>query len=138
MRGTVLVGVSFRAGPRLRPLLARVETVGNLESLGGRLYRATFQLDPDHRGFGTLAALLEVVGGKRSTVVEVNGYPEMTILVQAMAACARPFAYGPRRCEFAFESAVPARCRACPLFDEERTEAMIAASYAEDPGRPDR
>jgi hypothetical protein len=112
-------------------LLDRVNAVGSLEPLGGRHYRATFHLDPDHLGFGTLATLLETVGGKRSTAVEVDGYPEMNILVQAMARCARPFAYESGRCGFPFEAAVPARCRACPLYDEERALALIAASWTE-------
>ena len=127
MRGTVLVEVAFRAGPSLRPLLERIGTVGDLEWLGRHSYRATFRLDSERRGFGTLATLIGHVGGKRSTTVLVNGYREMQIIVKAMAQCAGPFAYGPGRCEFVFESAVPARCRACPLFDEERAEAMIAA-----------
>jgi hypothetical protein len=134
IRGTVLVTVEFRKTPRLVRLVDRVATVAALEALDKHRYRATFHLDPDHRGFGTLATLLEVVGGKRSTVLRVDGYPEMVVLVQAMARCARTFAYSSRRCEFPFAYAVPARCRACPLFDEERAEKLIAESFAHDPG----
>lgn len=130
----------------MAPLLDRVASVADLEMLDDRRYRATFRLSPDSRGFGTLATLLKEVGGKRSTTLEVDGYAEMNVLVQAMAGCAREFAYSPGRCEFPFAHAVPARCRACPLFDAERAETMIAASYENDPsghllaegGRSDR
>ena len=130
MRGAVEVVVEFRAGARFAPLLDRVSQVATLESLGGHVWRATFRLDAEHRGFGSLAALIEAVGGKRSSKILVNGYPEMTIVVLSMAHCAGPFAYSVGRCGFDFEYAVPARCRACPLFDNEQAEAMIADSYA--------
>jgi hypothetical protein len=95
--------------------------------------RATFTLDPTRRGFGTLAALLAEVGERRSTTVWVDREPEDAALVQEMAECARPFVLESGRCGFPYSFSVPDRCRACPLYDVRRAEAMIAASYAEQP-----
>lgn len=124
----VAITVDFLRGRRFDPMLDELRIVADVQRIGTRGYRATFHLHPAGRGFGTLATLVERVAGKRSTVVMVDGKRELSILVQAMARCARPFAYSAGRCGFQFSGAVPARCRACPLYDEERATTMIAAS----------
>lgn len=131
IRGIVTVTVEFQRPRRLGPLAERVASVAKVDALDGRRFCATFDLDNRHLGFGTLASLLQIVGGKRSTVIEVDGYPELSAVVQAMARCARPFAYSSGLCGFHYTQAVPDRCRACPLFDEERAQTLIA-EYAKE------
>jgi hypothetical protein len=135
MRGMVKVRVAFRIGHAQGGLLDRVAQVADLEFLGGRQYRATFHLSPDGRGFGTVATLIDHTAGKRSTSIEVDGYREMGLIVKNMAQCAGPYAYSIGHCGFPFQKAVPARCRACPLFDAQEAEDRIAASYEARGGR---
>jgi hypothetical protein len=132
----VTISVDFVRGRHFDPMLNDLRIVADVEKVGARGYRATFDLHPDGRGFGTLANLLDRVAGKRSTAVTVDGSREMSVLVQAMARCARPFAYSAGRCGFEFFGAVPARCRACPLYDEERAMTMIAATRDDRIGSP--
>ena len=132
MRGSVEIAVEFRPrhGRRTTDLMDRVAEIALLQEQPAGRRRATFVLDPDGRGFGTLASLLKQVGARRSTTVWVDGEPEATAVVQEMAECARPFALTTGRCGFVYSFSVPDRCRACPLYDAARAEASIEASYA--------
>jgi hypothetical protein len=134
MRGAVEIAVGFRPrrGRRTAELLERVGGVATLREQPAGRWLATFILDPHARGYGTLAALLDQVGDKRTTTVLVDGEPEAPELVRDMAMCARPFAASSGRCDFPFTFSVPDRCRACPLYDAAQAEAIIAASYAND------
>ncbi len=134
MRGAVEIAVEFRPrrGRRTGDILDRVASVATLSELPAGRWRATFFLEPASRGFGTLTALLDEVGEKRTTIVRVDGEPEAAAIVREMAVCARPFAASVGRCDFPFSFSVPDRCRACPLYDADHAEAVIAASYAED------
>ncbi len=60
--------------------------------------------------------------------VRVDGHAEMSVLVEAMTRCAEPFVHSSGSCGFKFSGAVPARCRVCPLYDDERALRMISAS----------
>jgi hypothetical protein len=120
------IGVEFAAFPRMSPSLTETRLVADLEWLGRRRYRATFRLG-DQGGYGTLAALLSAVGGRRATSISVGGSPGMLIMILAMARCAATFAEA-GVCGFAFSHALPARCRTCPMFDPERAQATIARS----------
>jgi hypothetical protein len=134
VRGAVEIAVEFRPrrGRRTTELLDRVGRVATLDELPAGRWLATFFLEPNARGFGTLASLLDQVGEKRTTSVRVDGEPEAAAIVREMAECARPFAVSVGRCDFPFSFSVPDRCRACPLYDADQAEAIIAASYAED------
>jgi hypothetical protein len=133
VRGAVEVSVECRPrrGRRTAELFERVAAIAVVrEAPAGRM-RATFVLDATRRGFGTLASLLAEIGDRRSTTVWVDREAEGAGVVQEMAECARSFAMSPGSCQFPFSYSVPDRCRACPLYDAERAEAMIAASYAD-------
>src|SRR5713101_2895245 len=91
-RGEVMVRVSF--GPTSSPLLAHavtysIEHAQSTERLRSGTWEATFRIEADERDYGELRHLLYMVGGWKSTRVEVDGSPEYRQVVISMLHCAR-------------------------------------------------
>lgn len=120
-RGEVRVKVSF--GPTSSPLLAHavsyaIEHARCTEELRSGTWEATFRIDEDERAYGELRHLLYMVGGWKTTRVEVDGSPEYRQVVISMLHCAREWLRSNGRCGARFPSAAGApRCRLCPLYD---------------------
>jgi hypothetical protein len=120
-RGEVGVRVSF--GPTSSPVLAHavsyaISHAWRTEELRSGTWEATFRIGADERDYGTARQLLFMVGGWKTTRVEVNDSVEPRHTVGSMLSCAREWLRTKGRCEARFFSARGApRCRVCPLYD---------------------
>ena len=120
-RGEVRVSVSF--GPTPSPVLAHavsfaIEHAWATEELRSGAWEASFRIGSDERSFGDLHHLLRMVGGWKTTRVQVNGSAEHPQTVMSMLGCARGWLRTQGRCGARFPSSLGApKCRACPLYD---------------------
>ncbi len=120
-RGEVRVRVSF--GPTSSPVLHHavtysIEHAWGTEELRSGTWEATFRIERDERAFGECRHLLSLVGGWKTTRVEVEGSTEYRQTVHSMLSCAREWLRSKGRCGARFSSAAGApRCRLCPLYD---------------------
>src|SRR5207245_9315464 len=94
------------------------EPAWRTDELYSGTWEATFRIGADERSYGELRELLFLVGGWKSTRVEVDGSPEYRQVVASMASCAREWLRFKGWCGARFASAQGApRCRVCPLYD---------------------
>jgi hypothetical protein len=112
--------ISF--GPAATPTLSRAVSLARAHAEEvreeGGTWHATFHLGPDQAPYGWALQLLYMVGGWRSTTVQVGGSPESRGTVQAMLSCAREWLRDTGACRAAFPPGrLPAKCRPCPLYD---------------------
>jgi hypothetical protein len=120
-RGEVRVKVSF--GPTSSPVLAHavsyaIEHAWATEELRSGVWEATFRIGDAEGDYGAARHLLCMVGGWKTTRVEVNGSVEPRRTVISMLGCARDWLRTNRGCGAWFPSARGApRCRVCPLYD---------------------
>jgi hypothetical protein len=120
-RGGVLVKVSF--GPTSSAVRAHaasyaIEHAWATEELRSGVWEATFRIGVDERDYGELRHLLHLVGGWKTTRVEVTGSAEHGQTVMSMLDCAREWLRTEGRCGARFPSPRGApKCRACPLYD---------------------
>ncbi len=120
-RGEVHVRVSF--GPTSSPVLAHavsyaIEHAWRTEELRSGTWEATFRIGADEGDYGTARQLLFMVGGWKTTRVEVNDSVEPRHTVGSMLSCSRGWLRSSGRCGAWFASARGApRCRVCPLYD---------------------
>ncbi len=120
-RGEVRVRVSF--GPTSSPVLAHavsyaIEHAWRTEELLSGAWEASFRIERDERAYGELRHLLSLVGGWKTTRVEVEGSTEYRQVVHSMLSCAREWLRSKGSCgaRFASTNGAP-RCRLCPLYD---------------------
>ncbi len=120
-RGEVVVTVSF--GPTSSAVLSHavsyaISHAWLTEELRSGTWEATFRIGDDERDYGELRHLLCLVGGWKTTQVEVNGSVEPRQRVILMLGCAMEWLRTSGRCGARFFSARGApRCRVCPLYD---------------------
>ena len=120
-RGEVQVKVSF--GPTSSAVLGyavsyAIEHAWLTEEPGSGVWEATFQIGAGEVNYGAARQLLFMVGGWKTTRVEVNGSVEPSHTVGSMLSCAREWLRTTSRCGARFPSARGApRCRVCPLYD---------------------
>lgn len=140
-RGEVLLQVRF--GPSKSPLASQAasyakEHAEETTELTPGVWRASFRLSSDERTYGEASQLLAMVGGWRSTAVEVDGSPEPVWVAQQMLWCAREWLRAAGACResfFPLPTGWP-KCRACPLYDAEWAAESGAAprlGFAFDP-----
>lgn len=123
-RGEVVLQVTF--GPSKSPLASSAvsyakEHAEETAEVSPGVWRAGFRLSFKERAYGETSQLLGMVGGWRSTAVEIDGSPEPTWVVQQMLWCAREWLRAAGACKerfFPLATGWP-KCRACPLYDAE-------------------
>ena len=120
-RGEVHIKVSF--GPTSSPVLAHalsyaIEHAWATEQLRSGIWEVTFRINDAEGDYGALRHLLSMVGGWKTTRVEVDASVEPRQTVISMLGCAREWLRSRGRCGawFPSERGAP-RCRVCPLYD---------------------
>src|SRR5207245_6974559 len=88
-----------------------------LEEVAASTGLASIRLHTDEAGYGRALQLLGMVFTWRFTTVEVSGSPEHRQVVRAMLACAREWLRRQGACRATFATAIPPKCRCCPLYD---------------------
>jgi len=120
-RGEVRVTVSF--GPTSSPALSHaasyaIEHATCTEELRSGVWEVTFVIGAEERALGELLHLLRMVGGWKTTRVEVDGAVEQRHSVLGMLGCAREWLITQGRCGARFPFLTgPPKCRLCPLYD---------------------
>jgi len=132
-RGEITLTVTF--GPASTPVFGTAVAyagthAGTFEQVGPRTYRASFVLGTDPDAYGRAMDLVHMVYGWRSTLIEVDGSPEMVGIVRAMLFCAREWIRRSGRCSQRFHSGPYPKCQSCALYDPEwATESYVRPTW---------
>ncbi len=104
-RGEVVLQITF--GPSKSPVASQAgayaaEHAEEATELAPGTWRASFRLGSVERIYGQASQLLSMVGGWRSTTVEVDGSPEPAWVAQQMLWCAREWLRAAGACRESF------------------------------------